>query len=87
MDLIGQGRSVTAAQALDLGLVDVLAEDPLVSGHVEIVTHHIGQPEQVVGKAGAYAAAGRLVPPVLHVPFDELVRRGIHDVGAGQVGA
>src|SRR3989338_1154090 len=30
-DLIGQGRSVTAAQALDLGLVDVLAEDPLAA--------------------------------------------------------
>src|SRR3989338_1396962 len=31
VDLIGQGRSVTAAQALDLGLVDVLAEDPLAA--------------------------------------------------------
>lgn len=31
VDLIGQGRSVTAEQALDLGLVDVLAEDPLAA--------------------------------------------------------
>ncbi len=31
VDLIGQGRSITAAQGLDLGLVDVLADDPVAA--------------------------------------------------------
>jgi 3-hydroxyacyl-CoA dehydrogenase len=29
VDLIGQGRSITAAQGLELGLIDALADDPL----------------------------------------------------------
>jgi 3-hydroxyacyl-CoA dehydrogenase len=31
VDLIGQGRSITAAQGLDLGLIDALSDDPLAA--------------------------------------------------------
>ena len=43
-----------------------------VASHV--VGDRVGQPEQVVGAAGARAAAAGDVPPVLHVALDELAR-------------
>src|SRR5438034_11589725 len=37
-------------------------------------------PYTTLFRSGAGAAAGRLVPPVLHVPFEELPARGPDDV-------
>src|SRR5205807_833888 len=40
------------------------------------------QPEQIVRKARAHAAAGGLVPPVQHVTFWELARGGLQNLRA-----
>ena len=58
-----------------------------VAGDAHVFGHHEGQPQQIVGAAAAQAAAGRLVPPVLHVAFDELPAGGAQDVLARQVRA
>ena len=46
----------------------------------------VRQPEQIVGTAGAQPAAGRFVPPVLHVAFDELTARRAEQVRARELG-
>ena len=48
---------------------------------------HEGEPEQVVGDAGAHPGAAGRVPPVLHVALFELARGGAQDLGAGEIGA
>src|SRR5207245_209847 len=57
-----------------------LVEDAVVPGRVRVMRYGVRQPEQVVRATGAGAAAGGLVPPVLHIPFDELPARGPDDV-------
>src|SRR5207247_7557684 len=57
-----------------------LVEDAVVPGRVHVMRDGVRQPEQVVRATGAGAAAGGLVPPVLHIPFDELPARGPDDV-------
>ena len=44
------------------------------------------QPQQIVGAARAQAAAARLVPPVLHVAFDELPAGGAQQMRARELG-
>ena len=45
----------------------------------------IDQPQPVVGELRPHALPAGLVPPVLHVAFDELPRGGVEDVIARQV--
>ena len=52
------------------------------AGHV--TAGRVGQPEKVVGKVGAHAAAGRRMPPMLHIALLELAGRGAEQVLAGQ---
>ena len=56
-----------------------------VAGGAHVLGDHERQPQQIVGAAAAQAAAGRLVPPVLHVAFDELPAGGAQQVLARQV--
>ena len=53
-----------------------LVEHAGVAGRAHVLGDDVRQPEQVVGAAGAEPAAARLVPPVLHVAFDELPAGG-----------
>src|SRR2546422_4354464 len=46
-----------------------------VPDRVHVMRYGVRQPQQVVRATGAGAAAGGLVPPVLHIPFDELPAR------------
>ena len=52
-----------------------LVEEGSVAGHGDVVVDDERQEVQVVGDAGADAAAGRRVPPVLYVAFLELPAR------------
>ena len=54
-----------------------------IAGDPQVVVDDVGQPDKVVGEPGAYAAAALGVPPVLHVPLDELARRRPQDLGPG----
>ena len=45
----------------------------------------VGQPEQIVGAARSGSASARRMPPVLHVPLDELPRRRAKEVLATEV--
>ena len=47
-----------------------------VAGGFDELDHGVGQPQQIVGHARANAAAGRRMPPVLHVAFDKLAAGG-----------
>jgi hypothetical protein len=51
---------------------DPFVEYAGVAGHAHVLGGHMGQPEEIVRAAAAQTAAGRLVPPVLHIAFDEL---------------
>ena len=53
----------------------VLFEDRGVTGHTNILRGDVGQPEEVVGDARSDARARWRMPPVLDIPFDELMRR------------
>ena len=68
------------------GLKILLIEDSDVAGGLQVVRHRIGQPQQIVRAARSQAAAARLVPPVLHVAFDELPSRGAEQMLAREVG-
>ena len=50
----------------------------------DVAAGGVGQPEIVVGKMRAHAAAGRRMPPMLHVAFAELVRGGAQQMLAGE---
>ncbi len=63
-----------------------LVEDAGVAGGGHVRGGGVGEPEQVVGEAGAQAAAAGRVPPVQHVPLGELVRGVQDDLGAGRGG-
>ena len=47
--------------------------------------NHIRQPNAVVGKMRAYAAAGRRMPPVLYITFEELTRRRAQNMFTGKL--
>ncbi len=49
-----------------------LVEDSRIAGGADIFRDDKGQPQQIVRATRAQSAAARLVPPVLHVAFDEL---------------
>ena len=51
-----------------------------VAGRIDIVRGAPGEPDLVVGDTGAHALAGWRQPPMLHVAFDELTRRGAQQV-------
>jgi hypothetical protein len=61
-----------------------LVEHAGVAGGGHVARRHVGQPEEVVGAAGAGALAGRRLPPVLDVPLDELAAGGAQQVLARQ---
>ena len=60
-------------------------EHGLITGALQVVGHSVREPQQVVGAAAAHAAAGMLVPPVLHVPFYELAGGAAQQVLAEEV--
>ena len=62
-----------------------LVEHAGIAGRADVLGDDVRQPEQIVGAAAAKPAAGRLVPPVLHVAFDELPCRGAQQVLARKV--
>jgi hypothetical protein len=62
-----------------------LVQDLVIPARADILGHDVRQPQQIVGAAGAEPAARRLVPPVLHVAFDELPAGGPQQVRARQI--
>ena len=58
---------------------DSFVEDVGVAGGGDVVAHDERQPEVVVGESRANAAAGRRMPPMLHVALLELARRGLQN--------
>src|SRR3972149_3638533 len=54
---------------------NALLQNPGVSRRPDVVGRRVRKPQQIVGAAGARAAAARLVPPMLYVPLDELPAR------------
>ena len=52
-----------------------LVEDRSVAGALDVVRDGVGEPDPVVGDAGAHALPGVRQPPMLHVALDELPRR------------
>ena len=64
-----------------------LVEDGRVARRRRIVAGDVGEPEVVVGELGPDPAPGRGVPPVLHVPRDELAGRREEDVGPRDLGS
>ena len=50
----------------------------------DVAAGDVRQPEIVVGKMRAHAAAGRRMPPMLHVAFAELMRGGAQQMLAGE---
>ena len=60
-------------------------EHGLITGELQVVGHRVREPQQIVGAAAPHAPAGMLVPPVLHVPFDELVGGAAQQVRAEEV--
>ena len=50
----------------------------------DVAAGDVGQPEIVVGKMRAHAAARRRMPPMLHIAFAELMRGGAEQMLAGQ---
>ena len=62
-----------------------LVQDTDVPGRPDVLGDCIGQPEQIVGASRAQPAARRLVPPMLHVAFDELMSGGPQQVLAPKV--
>jgi hypothetical protein len=61
-------------------------EDADVAGRPHVFGDGVGEPQQVVGAAGTEAAAGRLMPPVLHVALHELSPRRAQQMLARQFG-
>src|SRR6266516_3557981 len=74
------GLSLAGGKHRSLQERNELVEDAVVPGRVHVMRYGVRQPEQVVRATGAGAAAGGLVPPVLHISFDELPARGPDDV-------
>src|SRR5882724_4248559 len=74
------GLSLARGEHRSLQERNELVEDAVVPGRVHVMRYGVRQPEQVVRATGSGAAAGGLVPPVLHIPFDELPARGPDDV-------
>src|SRR4029453_63764 len=57
-----------------------VVEDAPVGGDLEIAAHHVGQPEQIVGDAGADSSSHRGMPPVLDIALDELAGGGSEEM-------
>ena len=64
-----------------------LVEQGGIAGRGDVVVDDQRQEVQVVGDARADAAAGRRVPPMLHVALLELPRRRPQDLGPRRFGA
>jgi hypothetical protein len=64
----------------------LLVQDGVIAGTADVERRDVGQPEQVVGEAGADALAQRRVPPVQHVALHELVGRVQQDLPARERG-
>ena len=56
-----------------------------ITGGLNVLRGHIGQPEQIIGAARAHPTAGRGMPPVQHIAGVELVPRRKQDLLARQV--
>ena len=64
----------------------LFVEDRIVAGGFHVLERCVDQPESIVGNTRANALAFRFVPPVLHVPFDELARGRVQQMRARRVG-
>ena len=60
-------------------------EQGRVARGAQVVQGGIRQPQQVVGKMGAYPGTPRCVPPMLHVALRKLARRAQHNLLTQQV--
>ncbi len=56
-----------------------------VAGRADIAANGQRQPQVIVGEMRSHAAPDRRMPPVLHVPFAKLTRRGAQQVLAEQL--
>src|SRR4051794_17175387 len=61
-------------------------EDGTVAGRLDVMSDGEGKPEEVVAEARADTIAGRLVPPVLDVAFEELAAGGAQEMPTGLLG-
>ena len=66
---------------------DGFGEHAGIAGGGDVAGGGVGQPQEIVGDAGARAAAGGGKPPVLDVAFLELARGADEQMFAGQPGA
>ena len=64
----------------------MLVEHGAVAGMAHVRGHGVRQPQQIVRAPRPGAAAGRRMPPVLHVAVDELPRRRAQQVRPAQIG-
>ena len=63
-----------------------LVEHRLVAGSIDVHSHGVGQPQQIVRAPCARTAPSRRMPPVLDVAFHELSRRCSQQVLATEMG-
>jgi hypothetical protein len=57
-----------------------------IAGCADVLRYHIGQPEQIVGDAGANPSPGRFMPPVLDITFPELPTCSPQNLVTGNLG-
>jgi hypothetical protein len=78
------GLELAGRQRLRLEEGDLLVQDRVVAGDLEVAQRRVGKEEEVVRAARARALAAARVPPVLHVALAELPRGGEQQLGAQQ---
>src|SRR5438094_463008 len=63
-----------------------LVEDARVAGRAQIFRRDVREPEPIVRTTRAQAVSVRLMPPMLHVAFEELSSGGSQQVCAREIG-